>query len=220
MDSLSADKETQGVIIKSSNPKVFCAGLDLEFVLTGGAEGIRILGRAFHDLWRSVFTSRLAVINAIEGPSIAGGYLISAASDYRVIKETASVGLTESLLGIVGPWYLRETVTRLIGPKESERMFILGKVHKAPEALKLGLVDEIVPQNESVDQRAVEVMKEWVKIPESGRVYSKLGLRQAVIEYAEKNRQTFEDEFVTGLTSPVMQKTIRTYFEGIKRSKM
>ncbi len=65
----------------------------------------------------------------------------------------------------MAPWYLRETVTRQLGAKMAETVFILGKIYKAEEALRIGLVDEIVDSDEDLNARCLEIAAQWAKIP-------------------------------------------------------
>ncbi|PYL63225.1 MAG: fatty oxidation complex subunit alpha, partial [Verrucomicrobia bacterium] len=89
----------------------------------------------------------------IHGACAGGGYEITLACDYRIASDDPAtrIGLPETTLGLVPAWGGCTRLPRLIGPKLAAEVILKGKLYSAPEALKLGLVDEIVPRDQLVD---------------------------------------------------------------------
>ncbi len=94
------------------------------------------------------------VIAAINGPAVAGGLALALACDVRLAADTARLGDTSGKFGLLpdegGAWFF----PRVMGLDRALKMTLLGEVYAADEALKLGLVTEVVPTAE-LESRAL-----------------------------------------------------------------
>lgn len=155
---------------------------------------------SFQDLYLTLYGSRLACVAAIEGYAIAGGCMLALSCDYRVMtmtgeKERPSIGLSESKLGIAAPSWLANQLVDTIGLRKAEISLQLGQLYSPEEALKINLVDEVVPKDE-VKNRAGEVLQKLIQIPPKARYASKMLIRQNRIDALKLNRQKDTDFFV------------------------
>src|SRR5207237_8305145 len=90
---------------------------------------------------------------AIHGACAGGGYEVTLACDYRVTSDDPStrIGLPETTLGLVPAWGGATRLPRLIGVERAAEVILKGKLYSAQEALKLGLVDEVVAKEQLLE---------------------------------------------------------------------
>jgi 3-hydroxyacyl-CoA dehydrogenase/enoyl-CoA hydratase/3-hydroxybutyryl-CoA epimerase len=154
LDFVENESSLRGLIITSAKKSIFVAGADLKTLLklaqTGDlrafiAEGQRILNR--------LAELRIPTVAAIHGACAGGGYEVTLACDYRVASDDPStrIGLPETTLGLIPAWGGCTRLPRLIGADKAADLILKGKLYSAQEALKLGLVDEVVPRDQLVD---------------------------------------------------------------------
>jgi 3-hydroxyacyl-CoA dehydrogenase/enoyl-CoA hydratase/3-hydroxybutyryl-CoA epimerase len=151
LDFIEKESALKGVIVISAKKSIFIAGADLQTLLrqaqTGQmrdfiAEGQRIFNR-FASL-------KIPTVAAIHGACAGGGYEITLACGWRVASDAPAtkIGLPETTLGLVPAWGGATRLPRLIGPEKAGEVILKGKLYPASEALKLGLVDEVVPPDQ------------------------------------------------------------------------
>ena len=99
------------------------------------------------------------VIAAVSGYALGGGCELALACDYRIGGERAVLGQPEILLGVIPGGGGTQRLPRLIGPSKAKEMMITGRQVKAEEALRIGLVDEVVSA-ESLHERALALAAE------------------------------------------------------------
>ncbi len=179
LDFIEKESSLKGVIVTSAKKSIFIAGADLQTLLRQAQTGEM---RAFIAEGQQVF-NRLAALKiptvaAIHGACAGGGYEITLACDHRVASDAPAtrIGLPETTLGLVPAWGGATRLPRLIGPEKAGEVILKGKLYTAPEALKLGLVDEVVPQEKLMEaaraalQQTVSKDKGTVAGQESTRV--------------------------------------------------
>jgi enoyl-CoA hydratase/carnithine racemase len=142
------------VILLTGAGRGFCAGLDLRD-LFGGSEGEAPMGIRF-DLANSppmvLHTTDKPVICALNGPAAGYGFDLALGCDIRIASDKARLGAVFTRRGIVpesgGCWLL----TRLLGWAEASELVFRGRILDAQEALALGLVNVVVPQERLADE--------------------------------------------------------------------
>ena len=90
----------------------------------------------------------------VTGSCIGGGAEIASCCDLRIAAEGSVFGITPARLGIVYPAYALERVTRLVGPAATKHLLFTGDIVDAERALRLGLVDELLPREAAEDRLA------------------------------------------------------------------
>ncbi|XP_033117706.1 enoyl-CoA delta isomerase 1, mitochondrial-like, partial [Anneissia japonica] len=102
---------------------------------------------------------------AINGHSPGAGCLMAMSCDFRVMASGRyTIGLNETLLGIIAAFWLKDTMNNTIGHRETEKALQLGKLYNPNEALEKGLVDVLAEDTEVVNV-AKKHMVNWLKIP-------------------------------------------------------
>ncbi len=147
LDFLEKETALKGVIVTSAKKSIFIAGADLQTLLRQAQTGEM---RAFIAEGQQIFNRfaalKVPTVAAIHGACAGGGYEITLACDYRVASDAPAtrIGLPETTLGLVPAWGGATRLPRLIGPEKAAEVILKGKLYPAQEALKLGLVDEVV----------------------------------------------------------------------------
>ncbi|HLJ05262.1 MAG TPA: 3-hydroxyacyl-CoA dehydrogenase NAD-binding domain-containing protein [Acetobacteraceae bacterium] len=110
------------------------------------------LGERVYDV---LDASAKPVIAAIHGYALGGGLEIALACHYRMALPSAKVGLPEVLIGILPGGGGTQRLPRLIGAKAALDMIVTGRHVPAPEARRLGIIDELLPENADLLESAI-----------------------------------------------------------------
>ncbi|XP_031421742.1 enoyl-CoA delta isomerase 1, mitochondrial [Clupea harengus] len=220
MEKLELDKSCRGVILTSAQPKVFSAGLDIMEMYGKSPEHASVFWKAVQEMWLKLYGSNMVTIAAINGSSPAGGCLMSISCDYRIMADNPrySIGLNETLLGIVAPFWFKDTMVNTVGHRETEKALQLGLLYSSPDALKVGLVDQLVPE-ESVLSAATEAMTKWLAIPDHARQITKSIMRKPTLDKLTSNRENDIKYFANFITKDSIQKSLGMYLAMLKKRK-
>ena len=157
-DAINADMDVRCVILTGAG-RAFSAGGDIKAMKVksgnfGGtapeiADGYR---NNIHKILRALYSLRVPLIAAVNGPAIGLGCDLACLADMRVAGERAKFGVTFLKLGIIpgdgGTWIL----PRIIGEARAAELFYTGDVIDAETALDWGLVSRVVEQDALMDE--------------------------------------------------------------------
>ena len=167
VEDVAADKSVRALVITAEGTDNFSVGMNLKQL----PEGIEKLGSA-----DAVFDQRLRVIERIENmgkPSVAtlfgyclgGGLELPLGCHFRLAaEEGAQIGLPELDLGAVPAWGGSARLTRCVGRDQALDMILRAKKISGPDALRIGLVQEVWPLAELKD-RAIALAEELAEMP-------------------------------------------------------
>jgi len=148
---LLADESVRVVII-TGNGKGFCAGADVNLLSELGASSDITRGKVLvstgSEIVEMIHAADKPVIAAINGPAAGGGAGIALACDIRVMAQSASIGLTFIRIGLHPDLGCTYFLPRLIGPAKAAELMMTGEMIAADEALRLGMVNHVVPEAE------------------------------------------------------------------------
>ena len=161
LEVLERDASLRGVVLTSAKPAIFIAGADLHSLSTAPMNALREMV----EFGQRVF-SRLAALSvptaaAIHGASLGGGFEVCLACDFRLATpdKATKLGLPEVQLGILPAWGGSTRLPRLIGLPKALDLILAGKTVVAKQALKLGLVDDLVPREKLLATALAKVAK-------------------------------------------------------------
>lgn len=215
--------DAKAVVLTSSKFGIFSAGLDINEMIVTGKPDVEAEDRLFafwttlQDMWLQLYAHPLPVVAAINGHAPAGGCLLSMSCDYRVMSSGPfKIGLNETQLGIAAPLWFAETMTAIVGQRQTEKLLQLGTMLSAEEAAKIGLVDDVVAP-ELVFDKSVEVALKFAALPRDARHKSKMVLRQRAHDYLLENRDHDANSFVEFICGDLQQATIKAYVQSLTK---
>jgi len=142
---LAVDDSARVVLLRGAGGKAFAAGADIaELAGTDGASGEQLAGRNQRIL-RRIETMGKPVIACIDGFALGGGCELAMACTLRLAADTARLGQPEIKLGLVPGYGGTQRLPRLVGRGAALKLLLTGAIIDAAEALRIGLVDEVVP---------------------------------------------------------------------------
>jgi enoyl-CoA hydratase/carnithine racemase len=150
LSSVEADETVRAVIVTGGGDRIFCAGADLGSAFGGGDMAGFI--RFGNGVLRRIERFPKPVIAALNGHALGGGCEIAMACHFRLLKETARMGQTETNLGIIPGFGGTQRLPRLIGRTKALEFLILGTQIPAPECLALGLVNRLTKEGETLGE--------------------------------------------------------------------
>ncbi|MGH9135206.1 MAG: enoyl-CoA hydratase/isomerase family protein [Ilumatobacteraceae bacterium] len=187
-----------GAVVVTGGDRIFAAGADIsEF---GGAAEAATIGVGIHAALDAVAAIPRMVIAAVSGYALGGGCELALACDYRIAGERAVFGQPEILLGIIPGGGGTQRLARLVGPSRAKELCLTGRQVKADEALRIGLADEVVA-NDDLHGRALELAAELARGPLAAQALAKrvidAGLSTSLAEGLALEREAFVDVFHT-----------------------
>ena len=135
------------VAIITGAGKAFCAGMDLEMlsaIATQSAAENMEDSRRMAKMFRRVWSFSKPLIAAVNGAALAGGCGLATLCDFTLAVPEAKFGYTEVKIGFL-PAIVSVFLTRQVGDKHARDLLLTGRLVDSAEALKLGLISEIVP---------------------------------------------------------------------------
>ena len=151
LDSIDAYK-IRALILTGAGEKSFVAGADIAEMSTLTKEQGKAFSKKGNDVFRKLETLEIPVIAAINGFALGGGCEIAMSCDIRICSENAIFGQPEVGLGITPGFGGTQRLARLVGPGMAKQMIFTGQNIKAEEALRIGLVNAVYPQNELLNE--------------------------------------------------------------------
>lgn len=151
IDEVSRNEEIKVAII-TGNGKSFCSGIDLSVV---GKENLFNI-RDGIDLPDVFGACRKTIIGAVNGHAITGGFEIALNCDFLIASENASFADTHAKVGIHPGWGMTQLLQQAVGKRMAKQMSLTCQFIDAQQALRYGLVNEVVPQEELM-KRCLEI---------------------------------------------------------------
>jgi enoyl-CoA hydratase/carnithine racemase len=125
--------------------KVFAAGADIKEMQAMDHTAMVLRARALQDSFTAVARIPKPVVAAVTGYALGGGCELALCADHRIAADDARLGQPEILLGLIPGAGGTQRLARLIGPSRAKDLIFTGRTVRADEALRLGLVDRVVP---------------------------------------------------------------------------
>lgn len=150
-DELAAQEDIRCIILTGGGDKAFVAGADIGELARCDVQGGIAKSKRGMDLLFKMENLPKPIIAAINGFALGGGCEIAMACDFRVAADTAQLGQPEVTLGIIPGYGGTQRLPRLVGAGMAKKLLYTGDRVKADEALRIGLVEEVVPAAELME---------------------------------------------------------------------
>jgi methylglutaconyl-CoA hydratase len=153
----AAAREARVLVLRGAG-EAFCSGLDLTALQDANNKSAaehKADAERIAKLFRTLYELPIPTIAAVHGAAVAGGTGLATLCDFTLAVPTARFGYTEARIGFV-PAVVSAYLTLQIGDKRSRDLLLTGRLFEAPEAHRLGLVNEVVdPENLSARVQAL-----------------------------------------------------------------
>ena len=171
---LDARPAVRALVITGQGGKFFSAGADLHTFADGDKGKAVDMIRAFGEAFETLSNSRLVTIAAINGYAMGGGLECALSTDIRIAEEHAQLALPEATVGLLPGGTGTQALPWLVGEGWAKRMILLGERVDANTALRIGLVEEIVPSGQALAQATQMAQRVGNQSPDSVRACKQL----------------------------------------------
>ena len=158
----SEGNENLRVLVLSGEGKHFCAGADINMMRDAGAntpEENRRDSKRLDKLFNSLWAHPCFTIGCIQGVALGGGAGLISCLDYVIAEKRVKIALSEGKLGIL-PAVIGPYVYRRIGSAQFRRLAMMAKRIGGEEALRIGMIDELVEDSSQFEQCVTNAVAE------------------------------------------------------------
>ncbi|EFN66810.1 3,2-trans-enoyl-CoA isomerase, mitochondrial [Camponotus floridanus] len=211
---------SKGVILTSSLPTIFSAGLDITEMFTNDKKKITDFWSTLQDTWLTLYSLNIPIAVAINGSSPAGGCLLAISTEYRVFVEGKhTIGLNETQLGMIAPKWFQDLYVSLLGYRQAELALLRGSLFKPEEALQIKLVDELAKDKTDAIEKCKNYILSYNNIQSTAGTITKLDMRNDLIQWMKENKEVDVNRFVEYIQLPKVQHGLKLYMEQLKRKQ-
>lgn len=206
------EQDSCRALILSGNERVFSAGVDLKRWLAEGEDYVEPFLVELERVMERMFVFPKPVIAVIQGHAVAGGCMMAAACDYRVIAPQARIGIPELRVGVPLPMMAIEILRFVANTSDFQNVVNVGRMFEGSEAVSAGLANEVVSAD-NLYERANQIAHEFSGIPQAAFRLTKQQSRAPVMRLVEQNRAEFYAEFLEIWRSPGTRESIQAYVD-------
>jgi len=213
----SAPQQGARALILSGAPGMFSAGLDVPVLLKLDKPAISAAWREFYTLLCMLASCPLPLAAAITGHGPAGGTVLALFCDYRVAADgDFKLGLNEVQVGLMLPPAIYAALQHVVGARQAERLAVAGLLMAPAEAMRVGLVDEVVAPDRVVE-RAREWCEQLLRLPPQAMACTRAKARSALTCLFERNFTHELDDVCERWWRDETQATLRGLVERLKK---
>ncbi|HEY1901280.1 MAG TPA: enoyl-CoA hydratase-related protein [Terracidiphilus sp.] len=198
-----------GVVILTGAGPAFCSGLDMENLETLNASTPEEQRRDSENMalvLRTLYDFRKPIIAAVNGPAIAGGMALATIPDFTLSAPEAKFGYNEVRVGFV-PAIVASFLMRQVGELRTRELLLSGRILKAQEALQLGLVTQIVDQNDLLPSARALAQTLLLNSPQA------MGAVKCLLSKHAKRR--LDEEIEDAIKVNAQQRSTEDFKEGV-----
>jgi enoyl-CoA hydratase/carnithine racemase len=175
---LNRNLEVYAAVVTGQGDKFFSAGADLKTFADGDKARARLMAQRFGTAFEALQEARPVVIAAINGYAMGGGLECALACDLRIAEEHAQMALPEPSVGLLPAGCGTQTLPWLVGEGWAKRMILTNERINADTALRIGLVEQVVPRGQSLPT-AVQLAQRVATLSPRAVTFSKNLIHQA-----------------------------------------
>jgi enoyl-CoA hydratase/carnithine racemase len=175
---LNGNLDVYAAVVTGQGEKFFSAGADLKTFADGDKARARLMAQRFGAAFEALQEARPVVIAAINGYAMGGGLECALACDLRIAEEHAQMALPEPSVGLLPAGCGTQTLPWLVGEGWAKRMILTNERINTDTALRIGLVEQVVPRGQSL-QTAVQLAQRVATLSPRAVTFSKNLIHQA-----------------------------------------
>ena len=200
-------------VVLTGAGRIFSAGVDLFRVLEEGKPYIEAFVPAMCRAFERVFVHPAPVVAAANGHAIAGGCLLVAAADQRLMAQGAArIGIPELQVGVPFPPIALEIMRFATPPQHFRTIVYRAGTYEPATALELGLIDEVV-EPEALLDRALATAERLASVPADTFAITKREIRRPAMDRIRSLAQTTAQEVQAQWLEPRTLDRIRAYLD-------
>lgn len=173
-EEVTVRNDIRSVII-TGGPTMFSVGADVKEMQGKGYQTILDESRGGSTAWTAVAHIPKPTVAAIAGYALGGGCELAMCCDFRIAAKTSKLGQPEILLGLIPGAGGTQRLARLVGVSIAKELIFTGRIIEADEALAIGLVNNVVP-----DQEALPAALEFAAVLARGPRYALRAAKEAI----------------------------------------
>ncbi len=150
VNKLNREDAIFALVMTGAGDKFFSAGADLKLFADGDPKTARTMAEYFGEAFETLADFRGVSIAAVNGFAMGGGLEVALACDIRIAEEQAQMALPEAKVGLLPCAGGTQRLARLAGEGWAKRIILCGERVDAATALRIGLVEEVVPKGEAL----------------------------------------------------------------------
>ena len=215
LKTVNDDQSVNAVIIRSTIPDIFCAGLDLDILIDKPILKVReFLELLYIDLWDTQYNMKKPTIAVIDGAARGGGMTLAISCDTIVASNKASFGYPEIDLGLLPAIHFNH-LPRIVGRYRAFDLLFSGRKFDADEALSIGLINKkvsslnLLPEAKNIARIYAE------KSPNTLRIGRAAFMRTNDLDYRRGVANAVED-FCNVAVTPDAQEGLKAFLEKRK----
>ena len=206
-----AAEDCRGVVLTSAT-QIFSAGVDLLRLLDEEPGYVDPFLKALADCFRTLFEFPKPIVAAINGHAVAGGCVLAAACDHRIIAKRVKIGVPELRVGVPFPPIALEII-RFVATQESfQAMVNGGATYRDEQAVAVGLADSVRESSE-VSESAFASVEQLLTIPADVFRITKRQVRMPALANASQADGELGSQILALWNSPEIRRTIQDYVQ-------
>lgn len=158
IEKVAADPHIRFVVFRGHG-KVFLAGADISEMMQFDEDQGHAFATNGHHVFNAIESLPQVTIAAMNGHAMGGGCELAMACDFRIMVANGRIGQPETRLGLIPGWGGTQRITRYVPLGWAKRLLFSGDTITAETAKQIGLVDELVPSAEELDDALAKFMK-------------------------------------------------------------
>jgi enoyl-CoA hydratase len=143
-------EDVKALIITGSGEKSFVAGADIKEMMDMNEDQAVQFSKRGQSIFHEISLLKIPVVAAVNGFALGGGLELALACDFIIASENAKFGLPEVSLGLIPGFGGTVRLPRAVGIRKARELTYSGEMINATEALRLGLVNQVVQQAELI----------------------------------------------------------------------
>jgi len=210
-DEIKPKSNIRVLVLTTSLDDIFTVGLDIKWLVTLDESKAGDMTRKLQNLFTRFEELPIPVIAAVKGLNLTAGFELMLCADIIIAADNAKFGQVETKWGMTPAAGATQRLIRLIGPMKAKELIYTSRIINAPEALNIGLVNELVPLAE-LERRVKELARMIIK--NSGRAITlSKQLIQMGIYSNEKGFQMEGEAFQERFSSGEPKRKLKEFLE-------
>ena len=207
VDRLETD-DAIGALVLTGSDKAFAAGADIKRMKDSDYMDV-YMGNFIGRNWERISTCRKPVIAAVAGYALGGGCELAVATDLRIASDNSRMGIPVGKLGISIGHREMQGLVNLVGKGNALYILLSARLLDAQESLRIGLVNQVVKQDE-LREYTYKLAKDIASLAPLSHAVNKLTIRQV------QNKPSLENLTQKEADLPLTQFDTKDYLEGYK----